>query len=260
MLLQKEFLHKIKDDFRLNIYEAKVWSALLSRGIATAGELADISGVPRSRCYDVLEGLEKKGFIIMKLGKPIRYIAVQPEEIVDRVKKDINQNRDRSLDLFESLKDTDVFKELELLHKAGIEKINADELTNVITGRNNIYYTMKNMLENTKKKAVLVTTENGFVRKANALKSILARLNRNGVKVKFAAPINDKIAKKTGIANLKNIELKNTNASARFLVVDGKELLFMISDDNVDKDYDTAVWVESDFFVRSMEKLFLNNV
>ena len=86
MIVNEEFLKKIRSSFDLNIYEAKVWTALLSRGIAAAGELADISGVPRSRSYDVLENLEKKGFIIMKLGKPIKYIAVQPEEILKRLK------------------------------------------------------------------------------------------------------------------------------------------------------------------------------
>jgi len=40
--------------------------------------------VPRSRCYDVLESLEKKGFIISKIGKPLKYIAVPPEEVVER--------------------------------------------------------------------------------------------------------------------------------------------------------------------------------
>jgi len=43
-----------------------------------------ISNVPRSRTYDVLESLEKKGFVVMKLGKPIKYIALPPEEVIER--------------------------------------------------------------------------------------------------------------------------------------------------------------------------------
>ena len=76
-------------DFGLNTYESKLWTALLSRGISTAGELSDIAGVPRSRSYDVLESLEKKGFILMKVGKPIKYVAVPPSEVLERVKKQI---------------------------------------------------------------------------------------------------------------------------------------------------------------------------
>jgi sugar-specific transcriptional regulator TrmB len=50
---------------------------LLSKGIASAGEIAEISGVPRSRAYDVLEGLEKRGFALERLGKPVKYIGVK---------------------------------------------------------------------------------------------------------------------------------------------------------------------------------------
>ena len=55
MIVKEEFLKKLRSSFDLNIYEVKIWTALLSKGIATAGELSDISDVPRSRCYDVLE-------------------------------------------------------------------------------------------------------------------------------------------------------------------------------------------------------------
>jgi sugar-specific transcriptional regulator TrmB len=88
LIVQKDFLNKIRD-FGINSYEAKLWVALLSRGVSTAGELSDIANVPRSRTYDVLESLEKKGFIIMKIGKPIKYVAVPPEEVIERVKKKI---------------------------------------------------------------------------------------------------------------------------------------------------------------------------
>ncbi|RME31783.1 TrmB family transcriptional regulator, partial [Candidatus Woesearchaeota archaeon] len=83
MIVRDEFLTKLRRFFGLNLYEVKIWTALLSRGVSTAGELSDIANVPRSRSYDVLESLEKKGFIVMKIGKPIKYIAVPPEEVVE---------------------------------------------------------------------------------------------------------------------------------------------------------------------------------
>ena len=92
MIVKEEFLNKLRHFFSLNLYEVKIWTALLSRGVATAGELSDIANVPRSRSYDVLESLEKKGFAVTKLGKPIKYIAVPPEEVLDRVKKKIQND------------------------------------------------------------------------------------------------------------------------------------------------------------------------
>ena len=57
MIVKEEFLSKLRRYFALNLYEVKIWTALLSRGVATAGELSDIANVPRSRSYDVLESL-----------------------------------------------------------------------------------------------------------------------------------------------------------------------------------------------------------
>src|SRR3989344_2279113 len=135
MQQEKQFLMDLKKHFRLNIYEVKIWTALLSRGIASAGELADISGVPRSRCYDVLESLEKKGFIIMKIGKPIKYLAVKPEIIIDRVKKNIQNEASELASQMESIKDTEEFKELELLHKSGIRHVDITSVSLSIVGR-----------------------------------------------------------------------------------------------------------------------------
>jgi len=90
MIVKEDFLNKIRSLFSLNLYEARIWTALLSRGVSTAGELSDIGNVPRSRAYDVLESLEKKGFIIMKLGKPIKYLAVEPKEVEIMIPSDLN--------------------------------------------------------------------------------------------------------------------------------------------------------------------------
>src|SRR4030043_2138142 len=89
MIVKEEFLSRLRKIFDLNLYEVKIWTALLSRGVSTAGELSTIGDVPRSRTYDILESLEKKGFIMMKLGKPIKFIALKPEEVVERVKKNL---------------------------------------------------------------------------------------------------------------------------------------------------------------------------
>ena len=109
MIVQEGFLKRIRSAFDLNIYEAKIWAALLSKGVATAGELSDISSVPRSRSYDVLESLEKRGFAIMKLGKPIRYIAIDPQEIVKRVKRGISSEADGRLNELEGVRSTSFF-------------------------------------------------------------------------------------------------------------------------------------------------------
>ena len=214
MIVKKDFLNKLKEDFRLNIYEVKIWTALLSRGIATAGELADISGVPRSRCYDVLESLEKKSFIIMKIGKPIKYIAVQPEEIIDRVRNNLQDEATRQEESLEQIRKTDIFKELELLHKSGIEHIDATQLSNSIIGRDNLNHFMRSFVEKAKKSVVILTTEDGFARKASLLKNTFNVLRKRGVKITMVAPVDKALAKKVQSVEVKTRKTESQRQSS----------------------------------------------
>jgi sugar-specific transcriptional regulator TrmB len=101
----------------LNKYERNLWAALLSRGASTAGELSDISNVPRSRCYDVLESLADRGFVVIQPGKPMKYVAVPPREAFERAKKKIQEEAVELTDKIERIKKSDAIKELEELEK-----------------------------------------------------------------------------------------------------------------------------------------------
>lgn len=254
MIVQESFLKKLRSAFDLNIYEVKIWTALLSRGIASAGELSDISGVPRSRSYDILESLEKKSFVITKIGKPIRYIAVKPEEILRRLKNSLKKNTDRKLKDLDKVKEDAIFKDIELLFKQGIEKVDPSTLSGAIKGRSNLYNHMENMLQGAKKGIIIVTSEKGFLRKVPILKNRLNRLAAKGVKIRIGTKITSDV--KDVIKGLKNVQVKNMNLNARFCVVDGKEVMFMINDDKVHENYDSGVWVNTPFFASALANLF----
>ncbi len=258
MIVQEDFLKKLRSAFDLNIYEVKIWTALLSRGIATAGELSDISNVPRSRSYDVLESLEKKGFIIMKLGKPIKYIAVQPTEIIKRVKKNILTESDRQLKSLEKIKTEKVYSELELLYKQGIDHVDPTNLSGALRGRDNLYGHFQGLVSNAKSSVTIVTSTEGFVRKAEMLKNTFKKAKANGVKIKIAAPITTDEAKKAA-KDLKGVaEVRNVNRiNARFVIVDRENLMFMIANDqDIHESYDCGVWVNSPYFANALDMLF----
>ncbi|MBN2052162.1 TrmB family transcriptional regulator [Candidatus Woesearchaeota archaeon] len=258
MIVQESFLKKIKD-FGLNSYEAKIWTALLSRGVSTAGELSDIAGVPRSRSYDILESLEKKGFIVMKIGKPIKYLALPPEEVVERVKKRITmQAQERTVNL-EQLKGSELLKELNLLHNQGVDMVNPLDLTGVIKGRNQIYNHLSTMIKNAKKSVVLMTTEEGLIRKHKHFGKVLKKASEKGVSVKILSSLTNK--SKEAIDELKEFaEVKNIKGfNGRFCIIDNKEIAFMLLDDTkVHPSYDTAVWVNTPIFAETVNKAFDN--
>lgn len=255
MIVKKDFLKKLKD-LGLNTYESKLWTALLSRGVSTAGELSDIANVPRSRSYDVLESLEKKGFIIMKLGKPIKYIAVPPEEIVTRVKKKIEEESSSQISALDELKDSPLIDELKLLHKNGVELIEPGDLTGVIKGRNNLYNHLEASMKIATKSICLFTTKEGLLRKFDAFKVVFKKLADKGVSIRIAAPIDAEVA--SIVASLKDVaEVRNLDINARYCIIDGKEITFMLLDDaEVHPTYDCGVWINTPFFAQTMQTQF----
>lgn len=256
MIVQKDFLSKLKD-FGLNTYESKLWTALLSRGISTAGELSDIASVPRSRSYDVLESLEKKGFIVVKLGKPIKYVAVPPEEVLERVKKKVVIDSEYKTKMLNELKDSEVLDELTLLHKQGVELVDPNDISGSVKGRDSIYNHLDYMIKSAEESITFVTSTEGLARKFDYFKLQLKKAHKRGVKIRIVAPLTKEIMH---IAeDLKDIaEIRHYDKiSARFFIIDSKEILFMLMDDKeVHPNYDAGVWVNTPFFAKALEQLF----
>ncbi|MBI2546304.1 TrmB family transcriptional regulator [Candidatus Woesearchaeota archaeon] len=255
MIMQKEILGKLRD-FGLNSYEIRLWVALLSRGISTAGELSDIANVPRSRSYDVLESLEKKGFVMTKVGKPIKYIAVPPEEVFERVKKRIKVNTDERLAIIDNMKKSTVLDELNLLHSTGLELVEPYDLSGSLKGRENLYTHLETRLKNAKQSIVISTTAQGLIRKGAALRKALQRAQERGVQVKILTALgkeNQDAAKELS----KFAEIRSKANPARYVMIDGKEITFMLSDDKqVHANYDTGIWVNTPFFTAAIESMF----
>lgn len=256
MIVQKELLNKLKD-FGLNSYEAKLWTALLSRGVSTAGELSDIASVPRSRSYDVLESLEKKGFILMKLGKPIKYIAVQPSEVVERIKKRTAEEAQRQTKVLDGLRGSDVLNELALLHKQGVELVEPADLTGAVRGRSNLYDHVHTLIKGAEKSVTILTTEQGLSRKADELRLALQKAKDKGARIRIAAPLtkdNQTAAKTLGaIGTVKHVD----GIRGRWCIIDGKHVVVMPLDDKeTHANYDFGVWMNAPFFAKSLEQAF----
>ncbi len=255
MIVQKEFLDKLKD-FGLNSYERKLWIALLSRGVSSAGELSDISNVPRSRAYDVLESLEKKGFIVVKIGKPIKYLAVSPSEVVERVKKKIAEEAEERSKMLSKLKDSDLLDQLNVLHTEGVALVDPTDKSGSFRGQEKAYEHLMFMLKNAKKNVTIMTSTGGLERKHDVLLNQLRRAAKSGVNVQVMVPQNSDKEVVKSFAQFATVKTSK-NCTARFCMVDGKEILLFLTDDQkVHKSYDCAVWVEAPHFVDYFGRLF----
>ena len=225
MIVKEEFLSRLRKIFDLNLYEVKVWTALLSRGTSTAGELSNISDVPRSRTYDILESLEKKGFIIMRLGKPIKFVALKPEEVVERVKKNLMRDAKERSKRLEVLKGDDVLEELSTLFTKGVKFVEPSDLSGSLKGRQNLYNHMDMMVREAEKTITIMTTAEGLSRKFEALMPSLEKCKRRGVRIRIAAPINNnnvKVARDfKKVAEVRSID----KFKARLVIIDSDQVM-----------------------------------
>ncbi|MCK5625187.1 TrmB family transcriptional regulator [Candidatus Pacearchaeota archaeon] len=252
MLVKQELINKIKDYFELNIYETKVWLALLGKGTASAGEIAEISGVPRSRTYDVLESLEKKGFAIVKIGKPVRYLGVKPRMILEKLKNDTRRNAEERIVGLSNIKSTDEFIKLEEIYKTGVIPIKGEDLTAALQGKSNISNHLREVLQNAEKEVIICTNANEIKLKLKLFQQTFSNLNKANIKINIALSGDEALIKQ--LEQIFKIKIKKIKLDTKFFIVDRKEMLFYLS--KGDENKDIAIWLNSEFFAQAFASLF----
>lgn len=254
MIIKPELVKKIKGSFDLNIYETKVWLALLSRGMSSAGEIAEMSGVPRSRTYDVLESLEKRGFAIEKLGKPVKYLAVKPSIVIEKLKNNTMKYAEEKVEVLSNLKDTKEYEELQSLHDTGIEPVKNHELSTSIKGRSNLYSQLRDTMESSEDCVYLATSSYELMSKQKMFSEVFDKLKKRNVDLKVIISDDENEAKK--LSKKFGIVIKAKKINARFMIADRKELIFTLKPTNVHEDYDYGFWINSEYFTNSLAYLF----
>lgn len=211
MMDEQETIKKTKF-FGLNTYEAKIWISLLSKGTSTAGELSDIANVPRSRSYDVLESLEKKGFVTLKTGKPIKYLTIPPKDVIKNLKRQIENKTEKHLSEIKSTSFNNLIETFQEVYEKSVD--NTENIVAILKGRKNIYKHLS-FLFNRAKKDILFSIENET----------------------------DKYPKTT---NNTKITIKTPNIGVRVCVVDeDNSIIFPVGEKEIHPDYDLGIWIRN---------------
>lgn len=85
-----ELVEALKN-FGLSNYEARALIALISKGVLSAKEIAEISGIPRTSVYDVMNSLISKG-LVEAFGKPTKFKCLSSDEIISVLSRRVNEN------------------------------------------------------------------------------------------------------------------------------------------------------------------------
>ena len=238
----------------LNSYEVKIWVALLAKGSSTAGQLSNISNVPRSRSYDVLTSLQNKGFVEKLKGKPLKYAAIPPNEAIEKTKIRIEKNTKENTKLLNDLKNTSTSNELNRLYNQNLKLIEASAAS-TIKGRQNIHSHIEHMLKKAERKVLISTTKKEFSEFISKLTEIFEKLKEKKVAVSILTQVDESIREQ--VDKVKNYaDVIHSKNKARYYITDGKEILFMINDDDdVHAVFDIGVLAKTPF-ARDIETIF----
>jgi len=241
----------------LNLYERKLWAALLAKGTATAGELSGIANVPRSRTYDVLQTLADKGFVIIQTAKPLRYVAIPPSEALEKVKQRLREKYKEFEEKIDRLKSSNLINELNKLHEQGLKLVLPEEMTGALKGKYSVLQQMDSMFRNASSSINILTTSAGLNDLFENHISLLKKLNEKGIKIKIATKVDksasDAIKALSGIAEVRNITSDEAPLSGRFYVVDGQQMMMGLSDPElVHSSQDMMFWTKSEHAAKNI--------
>jgi len=249
MIVSNEMVSKVKRQFGLNMYEARLWLALISKGMSTAGELSELGNVPRSRTYDVLDALEKKGLIAVKREtRPLKYLAIPLNQAIDNSKthaEKLAENKKKEL----SSLDKEV-RVLAALFKESERNTETTDRIGVLKSRENVMHHTSGMIRSAKNALSLVVPAKELDYIAEHQLDILKDAKKRGVDITIATD-------GTVPSTLSEVAaVKKSAGSQRMVVRDGVETLFMLfPHGEMHSMYDAGVWVTSPYFTGALSSL-----
>lgn len=170
----------------LSEYEASAYLALLGTGKATAKEVATAGDIPQSRVYDVLEKLERKGFVISQPGRPKKFGTVAPE---------------RAIRQFGEYKEQQFEAEYENVMSAGEEFVDVVRASSPGTGtpddpdivwsyhtEHQLFEVFERLCREATEEIRMITRADSIERKVGRLDEMLGELDDQGVRIRVLIP------------------------------------------------------------------------
>jgi sugar-specific transcriptional regulator TrmB len=213
--------------YGLSDQEALLYVALVKKS-STASDVAEKTGIQRTRIYEIARELEAKGFIEMSLERPVIFRAVNPESVLKKLKSDyekkIHELNSKGQEIVDILK-----------------KMPSEEEDNgriwSINGESNIISKFNEMCKNAEGGVCFTTQRFSAIDK---IEKTLVECNSRNVEIKAAVPILE-CTKPYARRLAKFSNLRHFDHRIRLLLVDGSEvLIFLVDPDKGVEDFTTG--------------------
>jgi hypothetical protein len=155
--LSEETIRKVLKDFGLTDMETEIYFFVSKHGVLKGGEISKRTKIQKAQIYRALKSLQTKGLIESTLEFPARFTAVSLENIIDLSIKSkqeeaakIAEKRKELLNYWQNIKTTGFESPLERF--------------TVIEGKQKIYHKLCQMMRETKKEILTISSVDGLIR------------------------------------------------------------------------------------------------
>lgn len=229
----------------LTYYAAKSYYTLIEIGIANPKTIAEKSGVPRTKIYEVLNKLEKDRWIMIEKTRPSIVKPRYPREVIEEHKSYLNSQMD------------EVSDELTMIYDNVLE--NETPQIKVVHSPDKIIQITKHLIENAKNKIMLMGSLY-LPYGVDIFKKELSKAKQRGVSVRIIAEhVNtefvDFLEHLDEYADIK----RGHPYYMKTIVVDNKECVFMVAqiEDRVPNvNSTTIIWISSPFLAAYVSSVF----
>ena len=222
-------------------HEALIYVTLLTHPNITASRLCKETEIPDSKIYFALDGLSKKGMLIVQKGNPNLYRPLPPKEALVNLKQQLTESLNEKIRQADALLDA-----LTLLYDSAQEPGEL-EWAYIVRGQKNIINRMKALIETAQKEVTIFVPYPAVLME---LKETLTTANQTR-KVKLNIAATQEVLDKQDLPNVG--EVRSLCCPVGMLISDMKTLLTL--SDWVEE---TAILTQDQNMIRVVRDVFDN--
>ncbi len=251
-IIQKNIKELITLGFSEN--EAKTYLTLMIKNNMTVAEIAQASGVPRPKLYEIIKRLIVKGLCTEVNGKIKKYSAVNPEIISESLIKQYEKQFAEKKTKTESF-----FQDISSIYNENIDKNDPLEYIHVLKDKNQISKRYS-ALERETRSEILLFSKPPFSVILNDDKEAFIALDRE-VKIKAIYELEEH-RKEEFCDKIKEIESSgeeikvSDNLPLKLAIFDNKTVMFALRDRITLKPSLSTIIIEHQDFARAFKRVF----
>jgi len=240
-------------EYGLTRNEARVLFYLAKSGLSRASAVARAVQINRTETYRTIRNLQHRGLVEATLERPVRVQSAPFEKclqiLIDERKARLRNLERRGEDLrrvFESMRVEPVRQEIERFQ--------------VIEGRRRIEQKLQSLYTQARKSVMTVLSSSELMRaETSGLFDLLEQFNRSKVKIRAITSIDQSslslVEKLAETIEVRHLDLK-ARPVPRVSIIDDAEAIFEITTDEVRRNEEVALWINSRPFVGNLQAYF----